>query len=279
MSLTEQVKQLAPVVLACALLACLILLGVLIGVAGGRGALPAQWWLYSLDGAGVVIALVTVAWGPLVLVQRRREDRLELDPMDVAVFPLCAAAAFMAERADQRRARTVNSYLAHRLESVAMGLERAPWTRRASIFSPARRAACSRDNLTVAAYIRELIIELYAANTEEKYRKALNRLTELLVNMATADANALGEATAHIKVVPARIGTWVRRQAVPAAVLAGFALLLPLFPGLHEQTAAVLGLRLTLGVTAFLRLLPASLSVTDVVTTAVQNASSSPPKS
>lgn len=273
--LVRRMTELAPVACALALCACLVPFCLVILNVNGSLVLPAHWWVDALDGAALATAMITILWSPLRLAQARREDNLDLPAAAGALLPMCAAVSFMARHADEWRKPKTIRFLSNRLETAAASLESAPWTRRAALFAPALRAANSVVLLKLATHIRDHIIKLNLAMSPEEYHAVLRDLTHGLIAMAADDWPRLREVVDHIDPVTFGWARWIRRHAIPALVLAAFAALLPLLPGLHDQNASVIGLRLTLGVAALLRLLPKNLSVTDLITSAMQNVTSS----
>lgn len=187
---------------------------------------------------------------------------------------MCAAVSFMARHVDEWRKPKTIRFLSDRLESVAFSLETAPWTRR-STRKWSLRVGCRSVPEQVAAHIRELIVELNRAMTEEEYREVLRSLTCGVAMLAADDWDRIREVVKHIGPAPSRLRRWILHNVLPALVLVAFAVTLPLLPGLHEQSASVIGLRLTLGISALVRLLPSSLSIADVVSAAMQSAVSS----
>jgi hypothetical protein len=184
-------------------------------------------------------------------------------PLDHLIPAMTQLIADMAELTPAWNRPDVSRYLIHRVEAAARRLRSQPLTARAPLPQWRLRAEARESTERLAALIRMHKSRIAGARSKTEYEQVIASLISGLAAMANDDWDAM---LAHAKPISSQpwYKRWPTRNLIPALILGIAAIALPWLPPFHGTRIATLGIRVTLGVYALLRLIP-TFSMADTV--------------
>ncbi|GAA2003718.1 hypothetical protein GCM10009838_82410 [Catenulispora subtropica] len=246
---------------------CVAVLCLLTAVRGTEWSVAHNGWRSAtpsfLLGAAVSLLVGLLAVGAdgfaHGLAARVEEDRV----LDVAAIELARAVADMTRLAPAWRRPDVARYLLERLERAARRVATRPSSHPVPLAQWRIRPRIQQPVDQLAAVIRAHRLPIASAPSRAGYDRVRASLVAGLIAAVHEDWGGL---LAHADPVPAR--PWYTGYAAknlgPAIVLGAAAVALPWLPPFRGSPASGLGLRVTLGVYALLRLIPGT-SLVDLV--------------
>lgn len=228
----------------------------------GMPQISSRWFLAGLAaGAGFALAGVAALRVRYLLLDRGRTKARPLDPLIGDLADIVASAEALKEvwyRPD------VSRFLVNRVEGLARSAEGLRTAGRAPLTELALRKA-HRDDLTrLAAAVRRHKHGFAGAHSEEDHARVTEALRTGLAAMLEDDWSALLAQVPPLGPRRRWIHGWPTKNLLPAALLACGAFALPRIPPFSADKTSSLGLTITLGIYALVRIIPGQNPLIDL---------------
>lgn len=212
-------------------------------------------------GAGfLATGMVALRLSSLVL-DRRKTALLPLDALIVDLDIIAAHARRLSERWYRP---DVSRFLINRLEALARKVELLRATSRAPIGERALREVVRDDYIRLAWAIRRHKTAFANVHNEEDHVRVTASLETGLQAMLENNWTELLANVPPLTPVRRWRSSWPVRNLLPALLLSGGAVAVPSLPPFADSKSSALGVSITLGIYAVLRLIPGQKALSDL---------------
>jgi len=243
------------------------LVGVAVAVIGTVHLVRRDGWLFTTERESLGVGVALVFGGFIVMTEAAIEAVVfrvdEPHVLDTLIVETAFIVVTMAEMAPAWRRADVSRYFIDRFEHLAVTVENLPLARRVPLLQVGLHGKVHRPVKRLSGVIRAHKRAIAEVASREAYDRILNSLVAGFMAMVREDWSMLLANTESVNLRRWYLG-YIPKNLIPAFVLASVAIVLPWLPPFRGHMASLLGIRITLGLYAVMRLIP-GVSLTDLV--------------